>query len=812
MDQFFRDLRYGVRTLIKNRGFAAVAIITLGLGIGANTAVFSVIDGVLLKPLPYANGDRLVVLRQSAPRAGRADAGVSIRELYDYREQSAAFDALVEYHQMNFDLLKRGEPDRVDVGVVSHNFFDVLGIRPMLGRTFVAGDDALGADAVLVLSYSYWRAKFGGDPHIVGQVFQMNDRPHTVIGVLPNVPHYPQENDVYMPVSACPFRAAAEKRIDQNRRAFSILVVFGRLKARLSRELAASDVKTVCGHFATANPTVYRPGSGFTATALPVRDELTRNARPMLLILVATTGLILLVACANVANLMLARLLRRDRELAIRAAMGAGRSTLVRQLLTESTILSLAGGAVGLVFAAVTVSLLTGFVGRFTSRTSEIAIDPWVLAFTLAVSVVTGVAFGTFPAMASRTDLAGSMKQGARSGGETRGRRRLQNALIVAQVAVSVVLLVGAGLLLSSFYRLQKVDPGYHGDRVMSAEAYGNFSKYQTPESLIHVYDGILDRLRAEPGVVSVAVTNAVPLAATQPNSAPFQIEGHATDDADRRPTADVRIVTPGYFQTLGVPLVAGREFTDLDRRDGPAVAMINKSMTKYWDAKDPIGSRVSFDNGQSWATIVGVVGDVRQFGLDRESVAQVYQPMSQSQGLGGRFLVRTTGDPLAAAKMIRDDVHAVDANMPVENVRTLDELRQRFLATPKLTATLLGIFAVLALVVTLTGITGVIATSVSQRLQEFGVRMALGAGRDHVLRLVIGQGLVLVVLGLAVGIGAATAFTRVLSAYLFATQPTDPATFAVVGAMFVLGGVVACLGPAWRATRADPMAVLRSE
>jgi putative ABC transport system permease protein len=812
MDQLLRDIRFGIRTLIKNRGFAAVAIVTLGLGIGANTAVFSAIDGVLLKPLPYASGDRLVIVRQSAPLAGRADAGVSIKELYDYREQTAAFDALVEYHQMNFDLLKRGEPDRVNVGVVSHNFFDVLGIGPILGRTFVPGDDALGADAVLVLSYSYWRTKFGGDPQIVGQVFQMNDRPHTVVGVLPNVPHYPQENDVYMPVSACPFRAAAEKRIDQNRRAFSILVVFGRLKAGLSREQAAGDVKTVCEHFAAANPTVYRPGSGFTATVLPVREELTRNAKPMLLILLATTGLILLVACANVANLTLARLLRRDRELAIRSAMGAGRITLVRQLLTESTILSLAGGLVGLMFAGVTVSLLTAFVGRFTSRTTEIAIDPWVLLFTLGVSIATGIVFGTFPALASRADLAAAMKQGSRGGGENRGRRRLQNALIVAQVAVSVVLLVGAGLLLSSFYRLQKVDPGYRGDRVMSAEAYGNFSTYQTAETLIHVYDAIVERLRAEPGVVSVAVTNAVPLSATQPNSAAFQIEGRATDDSDRRPAADVRIITPEYFQTLGVPLVAGRVFTSADRRDGPAVAILNRAMTRYWDQKDPIGSRVSFDNGQSWATVVGVVGDVKQFGLERESIAQVYFPMSQSQGLAGRFLVRTTGDPLAAAKMIREDVHAADPNMPVENIRTLDELRQRYLATPKLTATLLVLFAALALVVTLTGITGVIATSVAERLQEFGIRMALGAGRDHVLGLVVGQGVILVAIGLAVGVVAAAAFTRVLSAYLFATQPTDPGTFAVVGVTFVIGGVIASLGPAWRATRADPMTALRAE
>jgi putative ABC transport system permease protein len=812
MEELVRDMRFGARTLLKHRGFTLLAVLTLGLGIGANTAIFSVIDGVLLKPLPYANGDRLVLVQQSAPLAGRPNTGVSIKELYDYRDQTGAFDALVEYHQMNFDLLKRGEPDRVNTGVVSHDFFNVLGIKPLLGRSFVAADDAPGADAVLILSYSYWQTKFGGDPHILGQVFEMNDRPHTVIGVLPNVPHYPQENDVYMPVSACPFRAAAEKQINQNRRIFSGLVVFGRLKAGVPQARATADVEAVCSRFTHENPTVYRPGAGFTAATAPVRDELTKNARPMLLILLATTALVLLIACANVANLTLARLLRRDRELAVRAALGAGRGRLIRQLLTESTLLAVAGGVVGLLFAASTLSLLTSFVGRFTSRTSEIAIDPWVLGFTLLVSIVTGVLFGTVPALTSRVDLAGAMKQGGRGASESSGRRRLQSALIVGQVAVSVVLLIGAGLLLSSFYRLQRVDPGYRADRVLSAEAFTNFSKYPTPDSQLRFYQPLVERLQAEPGVVAVAVTNAVPLAASSPNNSPFQIEGRATDDPDKRPSADARVVSPNYFQTLGIPVVEGRVFTDVDRRESPPVAIINSAMKRYWDKGDPVGSRVSFDNGQTWATVVGIVRDVKQFGLEKESVAQVYTPLSQSQGLGGRILVRTTGDPLSAARMIREDVHAIDPNMPVENVRTLDEVRDRYLATPKLTATLLTVFAALALLVTMSGITGVIATFVSQRMQEFGVRMALGASRDGILRLVVGQGLTMVAIGLGIGIAASLVLTRVLATYLFDTTPTDPLTFAAVGLAFVVAGTLACLGPAWRATRAEPMLALRAD
>jgi len=812
-DQLWNDVRFGVRTLIKNRGFALLAIVTLGLGIGANTAIFSVIYGVLLKPLPYADSDRLVLVRQSAPLIGRADVGVSIKEYFTYRDQATAdFDGLVEFHQMTFDLLKRGEPDRVSTGVVSPNFFNVLGIAPILGRTFVADDDKPGAPAVLVLSYTYWQRKFGGDRRIVGQVFQMNDRPHTVVGVLPNVPHYPQENDVYMPTSACPFRSAAEKRINTNARIFSGLNVFGKLKPGVSRERAAAAVDVVCKRFVADDKTAYRPGSGFTSTTLDVRDEMTRNAKPMLLILLGTTGLVLLIACANVANLTLARLLRRDRELAVRTALGAGRGRLVRQLLTESTLLSLAGGAFGLLFAAWTIGLLTTFVQRFTSRTGEVGIDVRVLAFTAAVSMITGLLFGTLPATASRVDLAGAMKQGGKgaSGG---GRQRMQSMLIVAQVAVSVVLLVGAGLLLASFYRLQGVDPGYKADRVMSAELFTNFSRYPDANAQLRFYLPLIERLEARTGVVSAAVTNAVPLRTSQPFNNAFQIEGRAVDDPNKRPQADLRTVSPSFFKTIGIPLISGRTFTDADDRESQRVVVINRAMIRYWDEGDPIGSRLSFDNGQTWATVVGIVGDVRQFGLDKRAVAQVYTPLRQTvNGLGGLVVVRTNGDPTAATTLIREAAWSIDPDMPIANVRTLDEIRDRYLATPKLTAVLLTVFAALALLVTMAGITGVIATSVSQRTREFGVRMALGASRQTVLRMVVSEGLLLVGVGLALGSIAAFAATRVLSTYLFDTKPTDPMAFALVVTALVIAGIAACLGPAWRATTVEPMNALRSE
>ncbi|HUQ87056.1 MAG TPA: ABC transporter permease, partial [Vicinamibacterales bacterium] len=776
LETLMADLRYGSRALLKHPGYTLLAVLTLGLGIGANTAIFSVINGVLLKPLPYEHGDRLVVLQQSAPLSGRRNSGIAIAEYFDYRSRADVFDGLVEYHQMNFDLINRGEPDRVDTGVVSHNFFDLLGIKPIYGRTFMQSDDVKGAEAVLILSYTYWQTKFGGDPNIIGQVFEMNDRPHRVIGVLPNVPHYPQENDVYMPVLACPFRAQAENNIARNRRAFGGLNVFGRLKPGVSPEQAASAVGAICHTFTTDKQfaQVYRPEqSGFQATTVEVRDALTSGARDMLLILLGITAMILLIACANVANLTLARMLGRDRELAMRAALGAGRSRLVRQLLTESTVLAVCGGIVGVLFAYGTIGMLTRFVGRFTSRTGEIEIDLIVLLFTLGVSVVTGVLFGTLPALGSRVDLVAALKQGGGQAGNSSGRKRMQGALIVAQVAVSVVLLVGAGLLLASFYRLQQVETGYRSQGVLAAQVYGNFSKYPNVSALRQLYLPMIDRLQSQPGVTSVAITNAVPLAGGAPGTTRFDIEGRVTDDPERRPTTDTRIASSKYFETIGIPLVSGRAFNDLDTEESYKVIVINKSMAKYWDGTDPVGTKISPDRGETWFTVVGVVGDVRQFGLAQETVAQLYIPLTQTQqGFAGQVLVRTAGDPISFANTLRNTVHLVDSTLPVEEIHTLDDLRSEALAAPRLTATLLAVFAALALLVTLAGIGGVIATSVQQRTKEFGLRMALGAGRDSVLTMVIRQGLTLVAIGLLFGVAGALAAGRVLSAYLYQTAP----------------------------------------
>jgi predicted permease len=812
-DSLSRNFRWALRVLVRQPGYTLAVVATLGLGIGANTAVFSVIRGVLLKPLPYPHGDRLLLLRQSAGLAGQDDVNVSIRELYDYREQLAHdFDGLVEFHNMTFDLINQGEPDRVETGVVSANFFDVIGIRPLLGRTFVHDDERHGADAVLVLSHAYWKTRFNGDPTIVGRHFQMNDRVHTVVGVLPPIPAYPSECDVYMPTSACPFRAHAEVDMAGERRAFSALQVFGRLKAGITLDRAAADVSTVASRFAREYPDVYPASQGFGARVVGLLPELTRHARPLLAMLLGATLIVLGLACANIASMTLARTLHRDREMALRVALGAGRRQLVAQLLSESLLLALIGGVVGLIVAAGVLGGLTTFVGRFTVRVMDVAIDLPVLAFTLGLSVVTGIAFGALPAFLAGSEPASALKQAGATAGGSRMRRRLQHALVVAQVALSVVLLVGAGLLLTSFYRLQRVDAGYRTDRVLSAEVFGNFTHYQSAADFIRLYTPMLSMLQQQPGVVAAAVAGAVPLTA-QPSLNPFRIEGMSGVQAERLPKADFMIASPGYFDTLRVPLRRGRKFRDTDTADSNAVVVISETMARYWTERDPVGSRISYDDGKTWLTVVGVVGDVRQYGLDRDGVPQVYIPLAQAPfGLAGRVLVRTAGPPEGMSRAIREAVRALDPNLPIKNVSTLDEQRTRYLATPRLTALLLTIFAIVALVVTLTGLAGLIAMSVSQRTREFGLRMALGAQPGQLVRGVLGHATLLVICGLVLGIAAATATSRALATYLFATRPTDPLTFAVVAVMFLGAGLAACVVPARRATRVDPMLALRSE
>jgi predicted permease len=807
MESLRQDLRAALRGFARDRGFAAAVVLTMALGIGANSAIFSVVHGVLLRPLPYRNGDDILILRQQRPLAGVQAQGFSPLEMTDYRQQSKTLESIVEYHNMWFVLLGRGEPERVQTGVVSWNYFDLFGVKPVAGRTFREADDAHGADAVLVLSNSYWKSRFGGDPRVVGQVFEMNDRPHTVIGVLPPIPQFPDENDVYMPVSACPFRSSEGVRTSRNAR---MVQAFGRLRPGATHQASISDLAVVATNLQQTYPQNYPASAGFTATALSLRDELTRGFRPTLAMLLGAAGFLLLIVCASVANLMLARLLKREREMAIRMSLGAGRWRLVRQLLTESTLLALAGAAVGLLIAMVTLDLLVTLADQFTTRSQEISLNWVVLAFTLAIATLTGVIVGAIPALPGRISLASAIQEGGRT--VTGGRGSLRSALIVAQVAVSFVLLIGAGLMMRSLLALQSVDPGIRTDSVLSMRVALNFSKYTTPPLRAQFLTDLDDRLRNLPGVRSAGGAATFPLNEGGGFTTGVRIQGQPEVEVARLPRAEFQSATPGYFQTVGISLLRGRLIEAGDVADREAVAVISDSMAKQFFADaDPIGARMSTNNGQSWITIVGVVGDIRNSLSSRPS-STFYRPLAQAPQLTVMFLARTSGPPGQLIQQMRSTVHAIDPNQPVDQFRTLDEVRSASLSAPRLTATLITVFACIALLITASGLAGVIAFSVNQRAQEFGVRMALGASRASVLQLVLAQGVRLVALGLVLGALAAVALAGTVRVLLFNTEPTDIPTYVGVALVLAIVALMACLLPAQRAASVDPLIALRGK
>ena len=797
-----QDVRYGLRNIRRSPGFAAVVVLTMALGIGANSAIFSVVNGVLLRPLPYANADRLVVLRQMQSRVSEREMGFSPIELDEYRAQATTLDAIAEFHEMWFILLGRPEPERVATGVVSTNFFRLLGVTPLLGRDFVSSDEHRQSDAVLILSHDYWQRGFGGDPAVVGRVFEMNDRPHRVIGVLPPITPYPSKVDVYMPTAACPFRSSPGTATDREARMGQAIA---RMRDGVTREEVGANLQAVAGRMQRAHPDVYLEGLGFDAAALPLPEELTRPVRTTLLVLLGTAAFVLLIVCASLANLTLARVVRREREMSVRAALGASRLRLLRQLLTESTMLALAGGVAGLLVAAAGLDLLVSFAARFTPRAADVRIDRTVLLFTLATSVLTGLVSGPIPV------LAGRLSPQLRSGGRvTHGPQKVRTFLIVAQVAVSFMLLVGAGLTIRTLFKLQHVDPGFRTDSIMTMRIDLNFTRYDEPSDRRAFWEELDRRLRAIPGVVSVGGAGTFPLNERGPFPNFIHIDGQPAPDTAAHPRAGERPVSPGYFATLDQPLIAGRAFTTKDRNPEEPVVIVNRAMAEhYWPGESAIGKRISGDGGEHWAAVVGVVADARQH-LDEAPRDEIYLPMLQLGFLSSNWLVRSTLDDTAIVNEIRAVVRAMDPEQPVDRFRTLSEVRADSLTPPRLTATLLGLFAALALVITSTGIAGVIACSVNQRTQEFGIRMALGAARTTVLAMVLKQGLQVVLAGLALGAAGALVLARLMTTLLFGVEPTDAVTFLSVALVLVAVAATACLIPARRAASVDPLVALR--
>ena len=805
------DLAYAVRTLRRAPVFTIVAILTLALGIGANTAIFSVINGVLLKPLPYANGDEIIHIVQPVTAGNIEDAGFSATEIADYRAQATALESVVEYHSMSFNMIGRGEPHRVQTGVVSANYFDALGVNPMLGRAFRPGEDEPGAPPVVILAYDFWRTRLGGDPTIVGQTVEMTDRVHTVIGVLPPLPQFPNENDVFMPVHSCPFRSAEGARTNRGAR---FLTMFALVRDGASADRVETDLTNVAGRLHQEYPQAYPEARGFGVRGVPLREELVADARPTLFLLIATAAFVLVIACANVANLTLVRLTRRRQELVLRTAIGAGRGRIIRQLLTESAVLALAGAALGLLLAYAGEGMLAAYAARFTPRAQEIGIDLRVFGFAVLAAVTAALVFGTLPAVTIVRNLAASLRaRGGSGSGMTRARRRLEHGLVVAQLAVTVVLLAAAGLATRSLLALRSVDAGFDPGSVLTMRLTPSRDTYTTADLRRGFNDDVLARVRAMPGVRSAALSTSFPLLSGQPFSVPFLVEGRPLAADEPPPQAEVRIASEDYFTTIGVPVLRGRTFGPEDRAESVPAALVNRSLAqRLWPSADPVGQRLSLNGGQTWVTIIGVIGDIRHHSLEQEPVDEIHVPYAQFAPGGGALLVRTTGDPARHAQPVLDAIRAIDVTVPVDRIQTLDEVRDSSMAARRLTTMLLLLFAGLALAIAAVGIGGVLAFSVSQRTQEIGIRMALGASRSDVLTGILRQGGTLVGLGLAIGIAGALALARLMSGFVFGVGTVDPITLGVVCAVLGVVAMLASLGPAQRASTIQPAAALQGE
>ena len=816
METLLRDIRYGLRSLLRNRGYTLAVVVTLGLGIGANTAIFSIIHGVLLKPLPYAQGDRLVFLRQPQTQGMLDDLAFSVRDIEDIRSGSRALDEVAEYHNMTFTLLGRGEAELVQSGVVSSHFFDLLGMEPILGRDFVEADDALGAEPVLILSYGYWQRRFGGDPEVVGEALEMNGRLHTVIGVLPPVPQFPDENDVYMPTSACPIRSAPSMIENRNARMMS---VFGRAAPGADLASVQQDLTAVAGRLAEAYPEAYDVAQGQTLQASLLKEELVRNARPVFLVLLATAGLVLLISCANVANLALARISRREQELSLRTALGAGRGRLARQLLTEHLLLALLGGAVGVLVASLGHDVLVGFASRFTPRAQEATLSGPVLLFALVMSLTAGVVFGVGPAMAAgRGDVGVGLREG-RGQSAGRGRGRLQSGLVITQVGLSFVLLVGAGLTLKSFWVLQSVDPGFDPQSVLSMDVtVNNLNSTMDAETRRNFYFTLVERLESMAGVTAVGLTSGRAMDPGMVMSVGVRSDGNPETDVARLPQAGFRVASEDYFAAMGIPVVDGRGFQAEDADLTGLVAVVTESFAReVFPGERPLGR--TFEQCAPWSgqcsgpfQVIGVVGDHRVNSLAAEGGAVFYRSSRQSAFPGGTVVIRTAGDPGVRVRQFMDVVRALDPSIPVSNVATLVDRVDDSLAPRRLTMILLALFAAVALAVSLAGIAGVIAFAVSRRTREIGIRLALGASPREVMAQVVGRGAVLVGAGMALGFAGALAGREAVATLLWGIPTLDPGTW--VATLALVGGVslLACYLPARRAITIDPLEALREE
>ena len=815
MDAIIQDIRYGVRMLMKTPSVSIVATIALALGIGANTAIFSVVNAVLLRPLPFPNPDALMSVFGTNKERGVLKGSFSYPDFFDLRTQNSSFEHIASYHESDFIMTRRGEPARLTGSVATSDLFAVLGVNPVLGRGFSPEEDK-GSETgrVVVLSHTMFEKYFNSDPNILNQPITIDGTSFTVVGVMPRGFQFPIQNDPIDLYTTIAGDAAGEDAITQQRGAHFLRVI-GRLKPGVSDTQAQADADAVASRLAQQYPDT---DSKHGMLVEPTLRALTGDIRPALLILLGAVSFVLLIACANVANLLLARAMSRHKEMAIRSALGASRWRVVRQLLIESVMLSLIGGGLGLLLAAWWSDLLIALGKDNIPRAVQVGIDWRVLGFTLGVSVLTGIIFGLVPAIhSSKTALTESLKEGGRGSGSGAASNRMRGALVVSELAVAVVLLVGAGLLIKSLWMLQNVKSGVDPTNILTFNVALPEVKYDAEEGKqSRFFSDLKARVESLPGVQSVSSVYPLPLSGER-FSLSFEIEGRPVAKKDQ-PSADFFNVDPGYFKTLGIPLIKGRDFDSRDQQKSPQVVIVTETFVQlHFPGEDVIGKKIkpgisTVGEATPWREIVGVVADVRNRALNTEPRAVYYVPQTQVPFNQMIMVVKTSGDPHSLISAVTKEVAALDPDLPVFGVKTMEEYISSSVSTPRFNTTLLSIFAAVALILTVVGLYGVMSYSVAQRTNEIGIRVALGAQARDVLRLILGQGLRLILFGLVIGLLGAFALMKIISGLLFGVTAKDPLTFGTAAVVLSLVALLACYVPARRATRVDPLEALRYE
>jgi predicted permease len=811
LETFFQDTRYAFRMLRKNPGFTAVAVLTLALGIGANTAIFSVVYAMLLKPLPYSRPDQLLTVFEAQPQAGVKATGWSYANFAELREQNRIFSDMAGSQQHQLTLTGRGEPSVVNTSVVTPELFSVFGQRPILGRPFYPDDGKPGAPAVVVLSENLWRGSFGADPKVIGSSINLDKRSFTIVGVMPAVFRFPiltESEQLWIPLVQDPLFGTW-----MDRRGGHWLQVTGRLKPGVSMTQAQAELDAIGARLAKEFPA---ENDGWTIRFVTLQQKIVGNVKSALLVLMGAVGLVLLIACANIANLLLTRATSRAREIAVRTALGAGRSRIVRQLLSETLVLGLLGGLAGIALAYLGVEGLTALMPQDLPQVNAIRVDNFVLGFALLLSALASCAFGLAPALfAANSNLQSSLREGGARSGESSNRRRARSFLAAGEIALTMVLLVAAGLLLKSFSKLMAVSPGFDAQHVVQADISLPRFQYAMPQQWAAFSRELLTRLQSEPGMRDAAVVVPRPMADGFVNLG-FDIVGNPPLSAGTSRTANYVSVSPDYFRVMQIPLLAGRLFDQHDVSASPRVSLVSEAMARiYFPNQNPLGKQIVFgfppDIG-AVREIVGVVGDVRDVALGQDPGAMMYVPYAQAPFWGANVVVRSSLSAASVAGTIRRDVQQIDKDLPVTDVAMMKDTIDATVAQPKFRTFLLGLFAAMALVLAATGIFGVISYSVSRRTNEIGIRVALGASRNRILRMVFGETLVLTCAGLVLGVPSALAGSHLLGHLLFNVSANDPATLAAVAFTLALVAAIAGYIPARRAMRVDPMVALRHE